>query len=385
MFSRRTVVTSMRELSKLLLLLAAAATVSGCAARAGQAPSQGLGIAVEHPQAPRVVALYEGPGSVSPTHTYQLGFEIPGRIARVNYDVGDRVASGAVLASLDASDYAAQAAAASAQAASAPSSAQAQLERARAAAALAHANLLRYQALFDQGAVSAQVRDNAVAADRDAQAQVDAARAQLTQSGAAIANARYARITLGKTELVSPADAIVQKRAVEPGDTAAPGVTAFTLISSEIPDVLVSVPERVRAQIPVGTQVLVIAGTRHYHGSVARAEPAADEVSRTAQVRVRVPGFDLPVGSVVDVQLGGSRTIGQKSVPLGAVMTDANGNTSVELYDPTANTVSVKPVRVVADAGDRVTVTGLAFSDLVVTQGQYEAKPGDRVHVVTSR
>ena len=374
----------MGNAQKLLLLTLAATIVSGCAARAGQTPSQGLGIAVEHPQVPRALALYEGPGSVTPAHTYQLGFEIQGRIARVNYDVGDHVTAGAVLASLDASDYAAQAAAASAQAASAPSSAQAQLERARAAAALAHANLLRYQALFDQGAVSAQVRDNAVAADRDAQAQVDAARAQLTQSGAAIANARYARITLGKTELVSPADAIVQKRAVEPGDTASPGVTAFTLISSETPDVLVSVPERVRARIPVGTAAIVIAGTRRYYGSVTRAEPAADEVSRTAQVRVRVRDFALPVGSVVDVQLGVWRASGQ-SVPLGAVMTDSSGNTSVELYDSSANTVSVKAVHVVGDAGDRVTVDGLASSDLVVTQGQYEAKPGDRVHLVTSR
>jgi len=371
----------MGSMSRAFVLGIVALTVSACAARAGQPQSQGLGIAIERPQTPQAIAVYEGPGSVSPAHTYQLGFEIPGRIARVNFDVGDRVAAGAVLAALDASDYGAQADAADAQASFAPSAAKAQLDRAQAAAALAHANYVRAENLYSSGAISAQARDSAVAAERDAQAQVNAARAQLTQSGGAVASARYAHITLGKTELRSPADAIVQKRTIEPGDTASAGAIAFTLISAATPDVLVSVPERVRSRIPVGTTAVVIAGTRRYAGVVSRAEPAADELSRTAQVRVRAPGLGIPVGSVVDVQLGVTRVNGE-SLPLGSVMTDAAGRTSVELYDATAHTVITRPVHVVASAGDRVIVDGVAPADFVVIQGQYEAKPGDRVHVV---
>ena len=257
MFSCGTVVIDMRGLSGLLTVVSAAVVVAGCAARAASPESQGLGIAVEHPQAPSMLAVYEGPGSVTPAHTYQLSFEIPGRVASVNYDVGDRVPGGAVLASLDASDYAASAAAASAAAASAPDAARAQLERAQAAAALAHANLARYDMLYSQGAISAQVRDNAVAADRDASAQVNAARAQMTQSSAAVANSQLAQITLGKTELVAPADTIVQKRDIEPGDTAQPGGAAFMLISAGVPDVLVAVPERVLDEISVGTPARV--------------------------------------------------------------------------------------------------------------------------------
>lgn len=384
MFSRKTVITNMRISINLLLMAACAAVVSGCAARASSPTPQGLGIAVAHPQKPPAIAIYDGPGSVSPAHTYQLSFEIPGRIARVNYDVGDRIAAGAILATLDASDYAAQADAAGAQAQFAPIAAKAQLDRAQAAATLAHANYLRAQNLYATGAISAQARDAAVAAQRDALAQVDAARAQLTQSGAAIATAQYAQITLGKTVLRSPADALVQKRNIEPGDTASPGATAFTLISAGTPDVLVAVPERVRAQIPVGTAAIVLVDGRHYSGSVSRAEPAADELSRTAQLRVRVPGFAVPVGSVVDVQLGVTRAQGL-SVPLGAVMTDASGRTSVELFDSSTNTVAARPVRVIANAGDRVICSGVAASDSVVTQGQYEARPGDRVHVVSAR
>src|SRR5271166_1234212 len=101
MFSAQTVVTTMRELNRLLLLIAVAATVSGCAARAAQPESQGLAVAVEHPQQPRATSLYEGPASVTPAHTYHLSFQVPGRVASVNYDVGDKVPAGAAIASLD--------------------------------------------------------------------------------------------------------------------------------------------------------------------------------------------------------------------------------------------------------------------------------------------
>jgi RND family efflux transporter MFP subunit len=381
MFSTQTVVTVMRELNRLLLLLAAVAVVSGCAARAAQPESQGLAVAVERPQLPRATSIYEGPGSVTPARTYHLSFQVPGRVASVNYDVGDRVPAGAVIASLDTSDYAAQAAAATAQAQSAPSAAHAQLERAQAAAALAHTNLVRYENLYAQGDISAQVRDSAVAADRDAQAQVNAARAQQTQSTAAVANADLAQITLGKTSLTSPADTIVQKRAIEAGDTASPGTTAFMLISAGVPDVLVSVPERVLGQIHAGTTAIVTAGAHNHAAVVTRLEPAADELSRTAHVRVHVANLRLAAGTVVTVKLGVAHALGL-SIPLGAVITDADGHTSVELYDATTKTLTARSLQVVVDDGDRVIVKGLTPSDQVVTQGQYEAKPGDRVHVV---
>jgi RND family efflux transporter MFP subunit len=382
MFSRQTVIIMTRNLI-LLLVAAIAATLSGCAARAAQPASQGFAVAVARPQTPQAIAIYEGPGSVGAAHTYQVSFEIPGRIAFVNYDVGDHVAAGAVLASIDSSDYAAQAAAASAQAAAAPSAAQAQLARAQAAASLAHANVVRYEMLYSQGDVAAQVRDNAVAADRDAQAQLDAARAQITQSGAAVASARLAQITLGKTSLISPADTIVQKRAIEPGDTALPGTPAFTLISAGAPDVLVAVPERVLGQIHVGTKAVVIAGTRSYAGETIRLEPAADESSRTAQVRIHVARLTLAPGTVVTVRIGVARAAGL-SIPLGAVMTGADGRTSVELYDPATKTLASRAIQIMSNDGDRVVVQGLAPSDEIVTQGQYEAKAGDRVHLVNA-
>jgi multidrug efflux pump subunit AcrA (membrane-fusion protein) len=116
-------------------------------------------------------------------------------------------------------------------------------------------------------------------------------------------------------------------------------------------------------------------------GVVTRLEPAADELSRTAQVRVRVANHPLAAGTVVTVKLGVAHADGL-SIPLGAVITDADGRTSVELYDATTKTLSARPIHVVSDDGDRVIVNGIATTDVVVTQGQYEAKPGDHAHVV---
>lgn len=409
-----------------LLAVSTAALVSACAARASQQAPQGFAIAVERPQMPEPLAAYDGPGSVAPEHIYQLSFEIPGRIAQVNYDVGDRVRSGEVLASLDGSDYAAEAAAAAAQAQAAEAqnrkvdngarpqerrsaldavdAAGAQVDRAVAATSLAHANYIRAENLYAGGAISAQQRDSAEAAERDAHAQVNAAGAQLAvaqqqrsltddgarvedraaaraQAAAAAASAQLAQITLGKTTMTAPADSIVQKRAIEPGDMASPGAPAFTLISAGVPDVLVAVPERVLADIRVGTPALVTLGSRTYNGAVLRLEPAADALSRTAQVRVRVPRLDLPAGAVVNVKLG-VRSMAGLSIPLGALITNADGQTSVELYDAADQTVTTRQVRIEANNGEHVVVSGLSSSDVVVTQGEYEAKPGDRVRVV---
>ena len=180
----------------------------------------------------------------------------------------------------------------------------------------------------------------------------------MTQSSAAVANSQLAQITLGKTELVAPADTIVQKRDIEPGDTAQPGSAAFMLISAGVPDVLVAVPERVLDEISVGTPARVTAGSRTFTGSVSRLEPAADDLSRTVQVRIRVAHLPLVAGSVVEVALDVHRQTGL-SLPLGAVMTDADGHASVELYQPAAKTVSIASAHVLGNAGDRVTVSGI--------------------------
>ncbi|GAC1402836.1 MAG: efflux RND transporter periplasmic adaptor subunit [Candidatus Velthaea sp.] len=408
-----------------LAALGMAGCGAGAAASKGPAPTP---VTIATALAPGERALFRGPGSVAAAHTYKVGFEIAGRITSVRHDVGDRVGVGEVLATIDRSDYDAQFRAAAARAASArvaaakaangsrpqertaaddaAAAAQAQLDRARAGARLARSNRARYDELFRDGNISAQQHDSIVAADNDAQAQVAAARAQLAQiraqgslvnSGsrredlaaadadatAAAANADLAAVTLRKTTIVAPADAYVLTRSVEPGSEAQPGGIAFTLTDARDPDVLVAVPESKLGRIAPGTRAALFVEGRRSTGTVARIEPAADPATRTASVRIRVPGLRLRPGSVVDVALGERRVPGTAAVPIAAIVTAPDGSQSVAVFDRARATTVRRGVHVLDSQSDRALVTGIAPGTLVVGAGAQLVAPGTPVRVVS--
>jgi len=409
--------------------LGAVATLQGCAARA-QAQNVDpppLAVAVESAAPAGLRPLYRGPGTVVAAHTYRIGFEISGRVTNVGADLGDRVAAGQILASLDDADArrqvdvsAARAASAQAQAARAErgsrpeervqadagvESARAAVARAQAAADLAHLNAARERALEASGDVATQQADAARTAAIDADQQVAAARAQLAavqqsaalvsegprseDRAAAVADARaawaageLARIALDKTALRAPADGYVESRAIEPGDIVQPGAVAFVLTSAEPPDIVINVPEARLAGIDPGTRALVSAGGAVLRAHVTRIEPAADEAAHATQVRVRLDRGALRAGAVVDVALG-ARAGGDAAVATGALLRDGAG-WAIETYDAAAHEVRRVRVRVVDSEGARTIVTGVRPGATVVVMGQHDVRPGDRVRIVSA-
>jgi multidrug resistance efflux pump len=412
----------------LALLALLALTPSGCVARAATSTAPAATpVTLATALAPESHARYTGPGSVVPAHVYHLAFEIAGRVVAVNADVGDRVAAGTVLAALDRRDYAAQARSAQARALEADAgarkaregaraqeraaaddsvdAARAQLARARAAQRLAQANAARFDALYASGDIAASQHDQTNAAVHDTEAAFDAARAQLAQAEAqralvregtraadlaasfaqaqaAQASADLAQVTLGKTRLIAPADAYVQQRAIEAGSDAQPGTNAFVLVDARTPDVLIAVPEARLAGIAVGTSAEVRIDGRRYRATVARIEPDADPATRTAQVRVRVPGLRTRNGAVVDVALGTRRDAGEASVPLAAIVTGASGTSSVLVYDAARSVAVRHAIRVLGGDNDRAQVAGIAPGTRVVRAGASLVKAGAPLTVV---
>lgn len=411
-----------------LTLVFTALALTGCAARAATVSSPTTTpVTIATAEAPTSHAAYTGPGSIVPQHVYRVAFEIAGRTAVVNADVGDRVRAGTVLAALDGSDYAAQARAAQAQALSAAAAeskarngarvqerqaaddavttARAQLERALAAQRLARANDARFTQLYASGDVSAQQLDQMVAGARDADAAVNASRAQLAQAEAqrslvhdgsrgediaasaaaataARANADFAAVTLAKTRITAPADAYVEQRSIEPGSTAQPGATAFVLVDARNPDVLVAVPEARLSGIVPGTNATIRLNRRTYRGTVTRVEPDADPASRTAQVRIQTSGMHTRSGGVVDVAIGVTRASGDATIPLAALVTGPAGETHVLVYDAATRSASAHAVRVISGDGERALVAGIAPGMPLIRAGAALVKPGTPLTVV---
>jgi multidrug resistance efflux pump len=151
-----------------------------------------------------------------------LGFRVPGKLANLRYDEGDKVKAGDVIASLDAEPYNNQVANVQAQVAQARS-----LVREReATAANAERLFKRADELFATKVVSVQDRDNAAAGHEEAQARLKSSRDDLAQADAALATAN---LQLKDTVLTAPSDGVILTRAQEGGAILQAGSPVFTL------------------------------------------------------------------------------------------------------------------------------------------------------------
>ena len=152
---------------------------AGAPAAAPPPPEVGV-VAVQ----PRSVALTnELPGRVEPLRIAQVRARVNGIVARRLFTEGRDVKAGQALFAIDAAPYQA-----------ALDSARASLARAEANLAQATAQAERYKPLAEARAVSQQDYVNAVAAQKQGEADVAAARASL----------QTARINLGYASVVAP-------------------------------------------------------------------------------------------------------------------------------------------------------------------------------------
>lgn len=301
-------------------------------------------------------------GEVRARKESALSFRVGGALLERRVDVGDHVQRGDVLAVLDAGDLQAQARAAQAQLAAA----QAELGRARADQA-------RYARLGKDQLVSRSTIDAQNAAAAAAQAQVNAARANLDVAGN---QAAY-------TQLRAPSDGVIAARSAEAGQGVGAGQAVFLLAADGAREVAFAVPEGAITTIKPGQPVQVELWSRpgqRWPGRVREVSPAADPASRTYAVRVTVeaPADALPLGhsARVTLPLDGK---GGLSVPLSALQR-SNGGVAVFVVDAQTSTLTLQPVEVGAYGTDLVPVRrGLAADAWVVAAGGHLLRAGQKV------
>lgn len=153
-------------------------------------------------------------GSLAPTNQVDVGSELSGRIESVLVNDNDPVGVGQILATLDTSRLEAQAT----QARASVESARAKVVDAEAILEDARLALDRARELFDEGLLSQRDLDSAQTAFQRAEAGLVSARAQVTQSQAAL---NAIETDLAKAAIHSPIDGVVLARNVEPGQTVA--------------------------------------------------------------------------------------------------------------------------------------------------------------------
>ena len=204
--------------------------------------------------------LSMGNGRLEATEV-QIASKIPGRLAEVRVDEGDKVLKGQLLARMDTRTLEAQRNQAEAEVIRAQenfSAAQANVLLRQSEQLLAHQELGRSQELFKRGFASRQIIDQQQARLNTGNAAVLAAQAQVAAVKAAItaSEAQVAQLTseIDDSSLRAPIDGIIQLRLAEPGEVLGAGGRVLLLIDPNDQYMNLYLPASVTGRLTVGDE-----------------------------------------------------------------------------------------------------------------------------------
>lgn len=243
-------------------------------------------------------ASYEATGTVRARTTATISSKVMGYVQQVGAQVGNHVAEGQPLITLDARDL--EAALRQAEAGrAAVESAIPELENATAAAKanldLVQATFKRMEELASKKSISNQEFDEASARLKAAQANYDMARSRRTQlnsrMGQAEQEVRTAGIMRDYAKLAAPFSGVVMSRTVEPGNLAVPGAPLLSIEQDGLYRLEASVDESKLASVRAGQAVEAVIEDRKVSARVSEVVPSVDAASRTYTVKLDLPAM----------------------------------------------------------------------------------------------
>ncbi len=284
-----------------------------------------------------------------------------GRVVRVLVDAGTWVRAGQVLAIVDRSVQAQQAAQ---QAAS--------IEAAKAQAALAQSDYDRALALQGRGFISKAEIDAKKAARDAAYAQVKVAQAQLGAT----------RAQIGQLNVLAPTSGLILARNVEVGQIVSPGSGAlFRLAEGGAMEMQAQLAQQDLAYVHVGmpAEVTPVGSQTSIAGTVWQVAPVIDPQSRLGEVRISVPyAPSVKPGGFAEAQITAGSTTAPM-LPQSAVLSDDKGNYVYVVNGK--NEVERRAIKIGTVDNNGVTIVeGLSGNEPVVLSAGPFLNPGQKVN-----
>ncbi len=215
------------------------------------------------------------PASVVATEEAELATRASGTIRRMAVEIGARVRTGDVLATLDTRDV------------------DARISSARAAEQLARQYHHRIMSIAVDGAATQQ--------------ELDEAAARLAMAQAALRDASAQRDYL---ILRAPFSGVISARMADPGDLALPGHPILKLIATSALKVEADLPAEWAGRVSVGEPISVSwsGGAERYTARVTRAVPAVEQASRRFRIEAHFAKDagtlpEIPPGTFVRIEL----------------------------------------------------------------------------------
>ncbi|HWX26742.1 MAG TPA: efflux RND transporter periplasmic adaptor subunit [Steroidobacteraceae bacterium] len=306
-------------------------------------------------------------GHVEAEDEVSIAFRISGRLLENDTKIGDRVEPGQLLARLESQNEMNTLR----QAQAALAAAQGQLTQARN-------HYERQETLLAQGWTTRANFEVATQAQQTAQAQVEAAEAQLAT----------AHDLVSFTELRADAPGKITATGPSAGEVVQAGQMIARIARQDGRDAVFNVPAQLVRSASIGRQVTVSLADDPKvtaQGRIRQIAAQADPVRRTFEVKVGLtnPPTAMQLGATVNgrVETSSGPVI---DVPATA-LTRMNGQPAVWIVDPSTNAVAVRNVDVLRFDQSQVIISqGLDTGEIVVTAGVQALHPGQKVRVLGS-
>ena len=286
----------------------------------------------------------EFPGKLLPIEQSKLAFEIPGKINKINVDVGDSVIQGQILAKLDNREALAKA------------------NQARASYDLSKQVLERFEDLREQGHISIQDLDKA-------------------KSDFIIAKSQYEffKVKLEQTNLVSPFNGVIQNRFLDTGTVINSGIPILEIIDSNYVEAHISVPVIYLEDMQINQEYDFEFDGEIVKATFTKLAPMSPGGSNSRLAIFKFSEFFNP-GSIANLQLKISKQAKGTWVPLKSLSQSDQGLWTIYTIDDN-KTVVRDIVEIVYFEDDYAFVSGTIKSgDLVVLGGASKIIEGKKIN-----
>ncbi|WP_298102236.1 efflux RND transporter periplasmic adaptor subunit [Bradyrhizobium sp.] len=362
----RLILSSYSKLFVGIALAAMAAALAGCNDTVAEKPAESrpVLVATVHYEAQSPERSFVG--TIRPRIETDIGFRVPGKVAKRLVEVGQTVDIGQPLATLDEVDLRLQAE-------------QAEAEFTAATGVLAQAGAAEQRAkdLRAKGWATDAQLDSAKAAADEARARLDRAErsVELTKN------------SLSYATLVADSRGVVTATMIEPGQVVAAGQAAIRIARLGEKEAVVAMPETLldRAKSGVATVSLWSEPDKKHAAKLREIAPSADPVTRTYLAKFSLPdaGDDVSLGMTAMLTLADQQTERVARLPLSALYSQGGGPSLYVVDDKGA--ISLKPVTVKSYDSNCVVISGgVDQGAKIVVLGVQKLDPSQKVRVVSS-
>src|SRR6266705_781591 len=362
----RSIFASYNRLLAGIMVAVLAIALAGCNELAAEkvAPSRPVLVSTVHYEAESPERSFVG--TIKPRIETDMGFRVPGKVAKRLVEVGQTVDVGEPLASLDEVDLKLQA-----------EQADAEFHAATGVLAQAAAAETRAKDLRVKGWTTDAQMDQARAA-------ADEARARLNRAGRSV---DLTKNSLSYATLEADARGVVTATLVEPGQVVASGQTAIRVARFAEKEAVVAIPETLvgRAKSGAASVTLWSEPGKKYTAKLREIAPTADSATRTYLAKFSLPEADdkVSLGMTATLTLSDAATERVARLPLSALFNEG-GKPSFYVVDDKGE-VRLQPVTVKAfESNDVVISGGVDEGAKVVALGVQKLDLSQKVKVVSS-